>query len=185
MKKVLLQGAGAALAALLFGAHPAVCQPVAARAALLENGAYSGELITRIREAKRRIICAFYLFKVGDRGDNLPAAVARELVAARARGVEVTVILENGQGDRRKGGHGVERDNRATAGLLARGGVNVVLPRTRRVTHVKAISIDDRYAMIGSHNLSHAALSRNNELSVLLDAPELALRVRRYLEGIR
>ena len=176
MRKALARGVVWALAALFLGACPVAAQSTPARAALLENGAYGGELVTRIRDAKRRIICAFYLFKVGERRGNLPAAVARELVKARQRGVEVTVILE--------GGKGVGRENRATAGLLSRGGVRVLWPG-RRVTHAKAVVIDDRYVLVGSHNLTHSALSRNNELSVFLDSPELAGQLRRYLEAIR
>jgi phosphatidylserine/phosphatidylglycerophosphate/cardiolipin synthase-like enzyme len=165
-----------AFAALLLVAPPTPAQSAPVRAELLENGAYRGELVTRIRQAKRRIICAFYLFKVGERKGNLPAGIARELVKARQRGVEVTVILE--------GGRQLDQENRAAAKMLSRRGVRVVFP-TQRVTHVKAIVIDDRYSLIGSHNLTHSALSRNNELSVLLDSPELAGQVRRYLEGIR
>jgi phosphatidylserine/phosphatidylglycerophosphate/cardiolipin synthase-like enzyme len=177
LRKALARGVVWAFAALLLAAPPTPAQSAPARAALLENGAYRGELVTRIREAKRRIICAFYVFKVGERKGNLPAVIARELVKARQRGVQVTVILE--------GGKRLGKENRAAANLLSRGGVRVVFPKPRRVTHVKAIVIDDRYSLIGSHNLTHSALSRNNELSVLLDSPELAGQVRRYLEGIR
>lgn len=171
-----MRGVGCALAALMLSGHPAPAQSVTAKAELVENSAYSGQLITRIRQAKRRIICAFYVFRIGERRGNLPTAVARELVKAKQRGVEVTVILE--------GGKRLRRDNRKAAMILSQGGVRVLFTRRGRVTHVKAISIDDRYAVIGSHNMTHAALSRNNELSVLLDSPELALKVRRYLERI-
>ena len=178
MKKAPGRGTVWALALLLLlAAQPAPAQSVPARAALLQDAAYGGELITRIREAKRRIICAFYLFRVGDRRGNLPSAVARELIRARQRGVEVTVILEGDQP--------VGDENRVAAGMLARGGVRVLFAAGGQATHVKAIVIDDRYVLMGSHNLTHAALSRNDELSVLLDSPELAGQVRRYLEGIR
>ena len=178
MKKSLGRGVfWGFLALLILGVHPVPAQTVPARASLLEDGAYGHQLITRIGQAKRRIICAFYLFKVGDRRGNLPAAVARELVKARQRGVEVTVILEGDQP--------VGDDNRAAASQLARGGVRVLFARGSQATHVKAIAIDDRYVLLGSHNLTHSALSRNDELSVLLDSPQLAGQVRRYLEGIR
>lgn len=166
-----------ALWALLFGALPLPAQSRPERAALLADGAYSGELVTRVREAKRRIFCAFYLFKVGEGRGNLPAAIATELVKARRRGVEVTVMLE--------GGKPVGPENRAAASRLTRGGVRVFFPRGRQVTHTKAVVIDDRFVLIGSHNLTHSALARNNELSVLLDSPQVAARVTRYLEGIR
>lgn len=180
MSKGLKRGVAWALGALLFALHPAPAFSSAARAAqatILADASYQGALIEQIREAKRRIICAFYLFKVGDRRGNLPAAVASELLQARRRGVDVTVILE--------GGSPVGRENRVAASTLSRGGVRVVIPRGKRVVHAKAAVIDGRYVMLGSHNLTHAALSRNRELSVLLDSPELAAQTTGYLEGIR
>ncbi|MBJ6752585.1 phospholipase D-like domain-containing protein [Geomonas anaerohicana] len=171
------RGAVLALAVVLLAARPLPALSAPAQATLLADAAYSGELKERIRGAKRRIICAFYLFKVTERRGNVPAGLALDLAQARGRGVEVTVILE--------GDDSVGRDNRAAAGFLTRKGVRVIFPRGRRTTHAKAVVIDDRYVMIGSHNLSHAALTRNRELSVLLDAPPLAAQVTRYLEGIR
>ncbi len=180
MRKALQTGSAWALAALLLVAHPVPAlplQPEGVKATLLADAAYDGALIKRVREAKRRIICAFYLFKLGERRDNLPKALATELVEARRRGVEVTVILE--------GGKPVGRENLAAARALAKGGVRVVIPDGRRVTHVKAVVIDERYVMIGSHNLSHAALAGNRELSLLVDSPELAVQTVKYLEQIR
>ncbi|MBU5635967.1 phospholipase [Geomonas sp. Red69] len=173
-----LNRCAAVLSAIVFlVARPAPALSSPAQATLLADASYSGALKERIRGAQRRIICAFYLFKATDRRGNLPAAIAQDLAQARARGVEVTVILE--------GEDSVGRDNRAAAGYLARKGVRVRFTRDRRTTHAKAVVIDDRFVIIGSHNLSHAALTRNRELSVLLDAPELAAQVTRYLEGIR
>ncbi len=176
MKKALAAGVLWTLVALPLCVPPAGAQGLPARAQLLENGAYGGALITRIREAKRRIICAFYLFKSGENRGNLPAAVAGELIEARRRGVEVTVILDMGKSQR--------LENRVAAGMLARNGVKVVFASRRRTTHVKAVVVDDRWVMIGSHNLTQSALAHNNELSVLLDSPEVAAQTRRYLEGI-
>jgi phosphatidylserine/phosphatidylglycerophosphate/cardiolipin synthase-like enzyme len=167
-----------ALFAALLAAQPVIAQPVPASAVLLENRAYGGELINRIRESKRRIICAFYLFKLGKGGRNLPAAIATELVKARGRGVEVTVILD--------GGRQVGWENLPAAGYLVKGGVNVVFTSRRHVvTHAKAVAIDDRWVLLGSHNLTQAALLHNNELSVLLDSPKLAAELRRYLLEIK
>ena len=177
MKKALARGVVWALAALLLAAQPTPALSSPSSATLLSDGAYSGTLVHRIREAKRRIICAFYLFKVAERRGNLPAGIAAELVQARRRGVEVTVILE--------GSKPVGRENRAAAGILSRGGVRVVFPGRERVTHVKAVVVDGRYVLIGSHNLTHSALARNSELSVLLDSPQLAAQVTSYLEQIR
>ncbi|HJV67051.1 MAG TPA: phospholipase D-like domain-containing protein [Geomonas sp.] len=170
------RSAGWLLCALLLCARPLAAQPPV-QAALLANRAYGGELINRIQHSKRRILCAFYLFKVTEKRGNQPAAVAAELIRARARGVEVTVILE--------GGKTVWQANRQTAALLLRGGVKVLFPSRHAVTHAKVAVIDDRWLLIGSHNLTQSALLHNNELSVLLDSPELALQTKRYLENLR
>ena len=177
MRKALARGVVWALAALLVAAQPTPASSSPSQATLLADDAYGGALVTRIRESKRRIVCAFYLFKAGERRGNLPAGIAAELVRAGRRGVEVTVILE--------GGKPVGGENRAAASALTRGGVRVVFPDRQRVTHAKAVVVDDRYVLIGSHNLTHSALARNNELSVLLDSPELATQVTGYLKGIR
>ena len=177
MRRALLRVAVPVLALLLVAGRPAPALSVPAEATVLPNSAYRGALKDKLRGAKRRIVCAFYLFKATARRGNAPAGLAADLVEARRRGVEVTVILE--------GDDAVGRENRTAAGYLDRNGVKVIFPRGRRVTHAKAVVIDDRYVLIGSHNLSHAALNRNRELSVLLDAPELAAQVSRYLEGIR
>ncbi|MBJ6725613.1 phospholipase D-like domain-containing protein [Geomesophilobacter sediminis] len=174
MKKGLRR---AALLLFLLVPLPLCAQDLPARVLLLQNDQYSSVLAGRISQARRSVICAYYLFKIGDKPGNLPRQLAAELIRAARRGVDVTVILE--------GADQIGMENQAALKALARGGVRVVNPRGRRVTHAKAIAIDDRYVVIGSHNLTQAALRHNNELSVLLDSPELALEVRRYLERIQ
>jgi len=171
------RGIGLLLAALWLGALPLQAAAVPGEPQLLENSAYGSALINQIHHAKRRIICAFYLFKITDSPKSLPRAVAGELIAAQRRGVEVTVILEAGRP--------IEKENRTATRLLAQGGVRVIFAPAGVTTHAKAISIDDRYVLIGSHNLTQSALSRNNELSLLVDSPPLAAQVRRYLERLR
>ncbi|TGU75161.1 phospholipase [Geomonas terrae] len=177
MRKALGRGAVLVFSVLLWNGHPAPALCAPAEATVLADASYQGTLREKIRGAKRRIICAFYLFKATDRKGNAPALIAADLADAKRRGVEVKVILE--------GDDEVARENRAVAGYLTRKGVQVLFPRGRRTTHAKAVVIDDRFVLIGSHNLSHAALTKNRELSVLLDAPELAAQVTRYLDELR
>ena len=164
------------LLALCLGTLPLQAGSSPGEPQLLENGVYGSTLINRIHHAKRRILCVFYLFRVTDFPGNLPRAVASELIAAQRRGVEVTVILEAGKL--------VEKDNRNATRLLAQGGVRVVFAPAGVTTHAKAVCIDDRYVLIGSHNLTQSALKHNNELSLLLDSPQLAARLRDYLERL-
>ena len=181
MKRVLARGVGVALLALtVLGALPlqagAVPAPPGA-AQLLPDGAYGPALLNRINGAQRRILCVFYLFRVGGSAANLPRTLAAGLIAAQRRGVEVTVYLEGGQT--------VGGENRATARILSRNGVRVIFPSGRVTTHAKTVAIDDRYVLLGSHNLTESALRHNNELSVLFDSPPLAAQIKAYLERLK
>ncbi len=151
-----------------------------ATATLLKNREYGDTLLRGVREARSSILVSCYLFKITDFPGNIPRRIAGELVEARRRGVAVTVILEQSP----EADDPLNRANRTTAILLSRNGVNVRFDSLHKTTHVKAVVIDGRYVYLGSHNLTHSALTRNNELSVLLDSPETAREVMSYLGEI-
>ncbi|MBU0534282.1 MAG: hypothetical protein KJ887_05765 [Candidatus Omnitrophica bacterium] len=44
--------------------------------------------------------------------------------------------------------------------------------------------MDSRYTIIGSHNWTYSGLSKNNELSVLINSNELAKETERYIIGL-
>lgn len=152
----------------------------ATKVTLLKNGEYGEALLKGIHSARRSILVSSYIFRVTNSRRNFPAHIARELVSARQRGVNVTVILEKPRSSR----DDLNRENLHTAAILARGGVKVFFDSPNVVTHAKAVVIDDRYVYIGSHNLTQSALTRNNELSVLLDSPEIAADIRDYLNSL-
>ena len=147
---------------------------------LLRNQEYGETLLRGIRDARESVLFSFYLFKTSDTRGNMPRKIADELIAARRRGVEVTVYLEK---NRRKKDL-LDNDNRRTAALLHRGGVTVRFDSPTITTHTKAVVIDRRFVYLGSHNLTQGALLRNNELSVLVDSPELAATVKSYLDRL-
>ncbi|HEY6837448.1 MAG TPA: phospholipase D-like domain-containing protein [Geobacteraceae bacterium] len=150
------------------------------RATLLANKEFAPALLEGIRSARSTIICCYYLFKTGSGRTNLPRRIAEELIKARQRGVEVSVILEaQGRTNDR-----LDADNHATAAYLARGGVKVFFDSPSVTTHSKVTVIDDRYVFLGSHNLTQGALSHNNELSLLLDSPAMAAEIRSLLRRL-
>ncbi|HEY6839458.1 MAG TPA: phospholipase D-like domain-containing protein [Geobacteraceae bacterium] len=178
-----------ALAALLLGAPlPFPLLPASAggdhtaATTLLPNREFAPALLRGIRDARRSIVCCYYLFKMGNNRGNLPRRIAEELIRARQRGVEVTVILETQGGGSRN--DRLDADNHATAAYLTRGGVRVFFDSPSVTTHTKATVIDDRYVLLGSHNLTQGALTHNNELSVLIDSPEVADEVRAALKRL-
>lgn len=159
--------------------HAGAGTTTTAKVTLLRNQEYSAALIQSLRTAQSSIVLSYYLFKVSDIRGNLPGKVAEELVAARRRGVDVTVYLE-----RRRGKDPLMGDNRRTAALLHRSGVRVLFDSPDVTTHTKAAVIDRRLVFLGSHNLTQGALRRNNELSVLIDSPDLAAEVLSYLDRL-
>jgi phosphatidylserine/phosphatidylglycerophosphate/cardiolipin synthase-like enzyme len=97
------------------------------------------------------------------------APIAEALVAARRRGVEVTVLLD---GDSANGPASV-------LASLTRGGVRVLLDDPPGIAHNKVMVIDvmvaDRARVItGSFNFSRAAEERNAENLLVLRDPAIA-----------
>jgi len=172
-----------ALVATLFlsvvsgGYHPAGAEPHEAQVSLLRDKEFADKLLASIRNAHRSIVCSYYLFVVHKK--NMSGQVVDELIRARRRGVDVRVILEKTRHKDR-----LNEENLHTAALLARGGVKVFFDSPDVVTHLKVTVIDGRYVIMGSHNLTQAALHHNNELSVVVDSPGLASEVLSYLNQL-
>lgn len=156
-------------------AVPAVFQP--GTTTLLINRDYGAALFTGIREARSSIIVSCYLFKITKHPGNMPRRIADELIQARRRGVAVNVIFEQSRDEK----DFLNRENRATAALLSRNGIKVRFDSLKKTSHAKVVVIDDRYIYLGSHNLTHSALTRNNELSIRIDSPEMARQIKTYL----
>lgn len=159
-------------------AGPAVSSDVhPGKTTLLINREYGDALLTGLREARSSIIVSCYLFTITKYPDNMPRRIANELIRARQRGVDVSVTLERSRDE----SDFLNRENHATAALLSRNGISVHFDSLRKTSHAKVVVIDDRFVFLGSHNLTHSALSRNNELSVRIDSPEMARKIKSYL----
>ena len=146
----------------------------------LQDHKYYDALISGISKAKKEISGCFFLFKVSEHKKDLPMSIVNELIAAKKRGVNVFIELE--QATTGKGT--VYEQNRRAATLLADAGIKVRFDAPKTTTHVKALVIDGRYVYIGSHNLTQSALKYNNELSVMIDSTELAEEVTSYLNSL-
>jgi hypothetical protein len=147
---------------------------------LLPNHLFYDELVRAIRRAGRTIDMAYFLIKPTESKKNKPARILKELIKARKRGVQVTVLLE-------RSGHykDVDEANGRSAAILRENGITVLFDSARKTTHVKLAIVDQQACFIGSHNLTHSALSRNNELSLRIDNPDLAHRLLSYMKGLR
>ena len=144
---------------------------------LLINENYFPALLKVIDEAQSEIFMSIFSFKAGVHKNSYPDIVLAHLARAVKRGIKVIVILEN------TGGHDYKLDaeNQQTKQLLEEKGVKVYFDSLLQTTHTKLIVIDERLVLLGSHNLTQAALKYNNEISILLDRPDLAKRARNYM----
>lgn len=150
--------------------------PLAAKTSLLLDADYFARLIKHLEQAKERIDVAMFLFKTTDSPQNRPLQIVTALRKAKARGAKVHVLLEISNHDQE-----LNRENQKTAELLRQGGVTVVFDQPKTTTHAKLVVIDKRYVFMGSHNFTHAALTYNHESSLLIDNPQLAAELSRYI----
>ncbi len=149
-------------------------------AVLLKDQEYFPALIAAIDGAKSEIILSFFLFKSGVHKSSYPDRVLSHLVLAAQRGVNVKVLLENSGGRDRN----IDAENSKTKQLLQAKGVEVYLDSAHITTHTKLVVIDQRLVLLGSHNLTQSALKYNNEMSIMINRPELAREVHNYLMKI-
>jgi len=146
-------------------------------AILLTNEDYFPALLKVIDEAQSEIFMSIFSFKAGVHKNSYPDQILERLAKAVKRGVKVTAILETTANRSDE----LDIQNRQTGKLLEEKGINVYLDSPRQTTHTKLIVIDERLVILGSHNLTQAALKYNNEISILMDRPDLAKRSRDYM----
>lgn len=183
LKRRISRGVAATVFAVLLAAIPALAAERGShpgKVTLLPDHKFYDALSSGIRHAKKDIKGCFFLFKATSGRNNLPNELVEDLIAARKRGVAVTMELE--QDTLGKGS--VYEQNRRTAALLSEGGVKVRFDAPKTTTHVKALVIDGRFVYLGSHNLTQSALRYNNELSVMIDSKELADEIVSYLDNL-
>ena len=147
---------------------------------LLTDQEYYPTLEGLIAQATSSIDLVMFLFKTTEAEKNRAAALVKALVRARQRGVMVTVLLERSGYDPE-----LNRENERVGARLKKGGVTVRFDSKKTTTHAKAVVIDRRYALIGSHNFTGSALSYNHEASLLVDSQALASQLLEYMGGIR
>lgn len=141
----------------------------------LNNREYFPAAQKAIAQAKKSIFIVMYLISFNKEDKKLKVSqLMEELVKAKQRGVEVKVIL-----DYQKSGYpptGGE-DNFEAFNFFKDNGIEAYFDSVGSYTHTKAMVIDERIIVSGSHNWTDAAFTRSNEISFLIDSPKLASRL--------
>ncbi len=94
--------------------------------------------------------------------------------AAARRGVKVQVLLNI-----ESMGHAITKINCRTEQYLRMAGCEVKFGHIGVATHAKLLIIDDRFLVLGSHNISKGSFSRNQEASIVVEGGEA---IRPYID---
>lgn len=133
------------------------------RVELIENDAYVPALLAEIRQAVHSIDVAMFVIRPGPESSSPTNLIMAALQEAAARQVRVRVILDRPE-DPSEPHFGF---NSIAAAHLRAGGVQVRFDNPSRELHAKFIVFDNKAFLIGAHNWTDVALTKNNELSVL------------------
>jgi phosphatidylserine/phosphatidylglycerophosphate/cardiolipin synthase-like enzyme len=144
---------------------------------MLENKDFFPALLGAIDKAQHEIFISIFSFKAGVHPNSYPDQILAGLERAVKRGVQVNVILEVTSDHT----NDLTRQNMKTKTLLEEKGVTVYLDSPKKTTHTKLVLVDGRSVFLGSHNFTSSALKHNNEISVLIEQPQLARKVRTYM----
>lgn len=92
------------------------------------------------------------------------APIAKALVAAHKRGVQIEVILDKSQ----------RTEKYTSADFVAHAGVPTYIDDRHAIAHNKVMVIDGQTVITGSFNFTNAAEERNAENLLVIRSPELA-----------
>lgn len=143
---------------------------------LLPNEEYFRRVYQLVNRANSSIHVVMYVAKYDPEEAEDPAsALLAALKVARDKGLDVKVVVDDV----------TKSDYPETITYLKANGIPVKLdPKPGITTHAKLVIIDGKIVIVGSHNWTESALSRNNEYSVLIYSRDVALEVERYFQNL-
>jgi phosphatidylserine/phosphatidylglycerophosphate/cardiolipin synthase-like enzyme len=113
-------------------------------------------IVKTLGEAKTSMLVQAYSFT--------SAPIAKALLDARKRGVQVQVILDKSQ----------RTEKYSSADFLANQGVPTMIDAAHAISHYKVIIIDGETLITGSFNFTKAAQAKNAENLLIIRDPALA-----------
>jgi len=124
-----------------------------------------------IAQSEKSIVVAMYFIIMED--ESPVNALLDDLIAAKNRGVDVKVVLEDA-----KLGESLPAYNK-----LKERGIDIRTDLPGKRLHIKGVIIDGRYVFIGSANWSRAAIEDNYEATLFIDSKADAQDLTRFIEG--
>ena len=149
--------------------------PITASAEVLFGKAYYQTLHKYLSQSKSSIIVAMYFIIIDPKDQTNPVnQLVDDLIAAKNRGVEVKVVLEDSK----------LKENHLAYEKLRQNNIDVFFDTVEQLLHTKEVIIDDRYVFVGSANWSRAAIEDNYEVTYFEQSRRDALSSRRFIENL-
>lgn len=133
------------------------------------NNEYSKKAIEIIRQAQSEILICAYAWRWYEKEPETDIQkINVEIVRAKRRGVRIRALV----------------DNSKILQLIKKQDINCRYVGNERMLHAKAICIDEKTLIIGSHNLTKRAIQENIEISIKTNDLEPILQFKTYFEKI-
>lgn len=126
------------------------------------NGGCTDAIVKALDQAKTSVLVQAYSFT--------SAPIAKAVVDAHKRGIQVKVILDKSQ----------RTEKYSSADFLAHAGVPVSIDAKHEIAHNKVMVIDSNTVITGSFNFTKSAEEDNAENLLIIHSPELAAK---YIEN--
>ena len=137
-----------------------------------QNNEFLKTLSAQIEQAQQRIWCMHYVIRLGEQDSHPVNHVCQLLINAKKRGVDVRMVVDRSDPEATYPGP----DNSPVITLMQKHSINIAEDELDRTTHTKIFLIDQT-AIVGSHNLTSWALTKNRESSILSDDPALIAEI--------
>jgi cardiolipin synthase len=147
---------------------------------VMDSG-YFPEVKALINSSRKSVQLMMFEATFYDKYPDSPSnQLINALMEAAKRGVKVDVILDVNKNNERN-----TLRNIATGRKLRKAGVDVTLDSKYVTTHTKLLIIDSRIVVCGSTNWTYSALTKNHEVSAVIDCPESAKKLQDYFQVVK
>ncbi|MCK5706086.1 MAG: hypothetical protein KAI43_00430 [Candidatus Aureabacteria bacterium] len=150
---------------------------------------YYPSVLQQIGQAKESIYMVMFLISYEPNVQDSPVAILlNELIKARQRGVDITVILDRNVDYKIKDytkSFSLERKNIWAFQKLKEADINVYYDDLYTYTHAKTLIIDKESIITGSANWSRSAFQKNIEINFLIRSKQLAEELTKDVNKIK
>lgn len=149
---------------------------VGCRVNVLVDKSYFQAVQSLLERANKSIYIVMYAMKYDPAEPGDPVNQLLNIVANKSRyGVDVKIIVDDV----------TYKDYPDTIAFLLGDNISVRLDESSgRTTHAKLVIVDNRTAVLGSHNWTESALRLNHEASIEIDCPDAVKTLLNYFDSL-